>query len=201
MISDKKNGYCHFLQNRNWLLNHFSFSVTVHKCKTTSVTVSARNQFKNNHSSMECGSIITSHLISCNIKKKKQLLLVWFLFYHVIQEKAYILSNNIYPLYQDMLDTVQTIKFGNMISFLKIRFKYFVCHNSYFSKQCTICFHSEYVFIGAKATCSLMSASIIRHHVTGHDTVRQMPPNSIWQLWSWHGWGTACMCLHMLAKK
>lgn len=120
----------------------------------------------------------------------------------MIQEKAYIRSNNIYLLYQNILDTVQAIKFGKMISFSTIRLKYFICHNnSCCIKQCTICFRSEYVFIGVKAACYLMSASIIRHHATWHDTVWQMQPNSIRQPWSWFRWGTPVHVPSQSSKK
>lgn len=66
--------------------------------------------------------------------------------------------------------------FSNIISFSTIRFKYFICHGSYCSKEAATCFHLKFAFIGMRAVCYLMSASIIRHHAKWHDTEWQMQP-------------------------
>lgn len=60
--------------------------------------------------------------------------------------------------------------------FIKIFIKYFICHTSYCSKEGATCFHLKFAFIGVRAACYLMSASIIRHHAKWHDTEWQLQP-------------------------
>ena len=105
---------------------------------------------------------------------------------------ASIRPHNIYALYQ-IAYAFQTVRFSNiiMISFSIIGVGYFTCQKSYCSKQHPICFHSECVYIGARAACNPTSASITKHHVTWRDAVWQMKPNSTRHPWSWCTWGIA----------
>lgn len=108
------------------------------------------------------------------------------------KKAASIRSHNIYASYQ-ILCAVLTVRFSNMImiSFSIIGVGYFICQKSGCSKQCPICFHSECVFIGARAACNPTSASIIRHPATWHDAIWQMKPSSTRHPWSWRTWGIA----------